>query len=274
MKKILSAGAIAVLAAFSLPALAEMDTDKLEGVKPVSADHPLPKIISGYQFRNAETQALQDDDFDNPGFIWVDQAEQLWSQVDGAANKSCAECHGDAADSMKGVRATYPKWNDAKGKPVTLEQQINACRTERMEAQEWTWESDEMLGMTAYVGAQSRGMPMNVKTDGEAAPWFERGKELYYTRFGQLDMACSNCHEDNYGKYIRADMLSQGHTNGFPVYRLKWQKLGSIHRRFKGCMGSIRADGFAVGSDELIALELYVAWRGQGLPVEAPSVRQ
>ena len=107
---------------------------------------------------------------------------------------------------------------------------------------------------------------------GRCRVW-ERGKELYYTRVGQLDMACSNCHEDNYGNMIRADHLSQGQINGFPVYRLKWQKVGSIHRRFKGCMENIRANPYKRGSDEFIALEVYLASRGEGLSVETPAVR-
>lgn len=274
MKRIMTACAVVLMTAMAIPAQAELDTDKLKGVQPTAKDHPLGKIISGYEFRNRETQMLQDDDFDNPAFIWVDAGEELWSTADGAAGKSCADCHGDASESMKGVKATYPKWNAAKGKPVALQHQVNDCRTTRMQADEWGWESDEMLGMTAYVASQSRGIPVNVQTDGPMTPWFEKGKEIYYTRVGQLDMSCANCHEDNYGKNIRADMLSQGQINGFPVYRLKWQKLGSVHRRFKGCMGNIRATPFGVGSDEFVALELYVAWRGQNLPVESPAVRQ
>ncbi len=142
-----------------------------------------------------------------------------------------------------------------------------------MQAEPWKWEAPQMLGMTAYIGLQSRGMPIDVQTDGPMSTWVEKGKELYYTRVGQLDMACSNCHEDNYGNMIRADHLSQGHINGFPVYRLKWGGLGSIHRRFKGCMENIRATAFKRGSDEFIALELYVSSRGEGLSVEVPSVR-
>lgn len=274
MRKILTAGAVLLMTALAVPAHAELDTDKLDGVKPSAADHPLDKIISGYEFRNKETQMLQDDDFDNPAFIWVDTGEELWSTVDGKAGKSCQECHNDASETMKGVKASYPKWNESKGKPVTIQQQVNICRTEQMQAEEWKWESEEMLGMAAYVASQSRGMPVNVKTDGKMTPWFEKGKDVYYTRVGQLDMSCANCHEANYGKNIRADMLSQGQINGFPTYRLKWQKLGSVHRRFKGCMKNIRAKPYDVGSDEFVALELYVAWRGQNLPVESPAVRQ
>ncbi|MCB1471508.1 MAG: sulfur oxidation c-type cytochrome SoxA [Rhodobiaceae bacterium] len=233
-----------------------------------------PDLISGWHYRTSETQALQTDDFQNPGFLWVEQGEQLWSAVDGSEGKSCQSCHGDASDSMKGVRAAMPKWSEKAGKPQTLEQHINLCRTERMGAEAWKWESDQMLGMTSYVGLQSRGMPMHVQTDGPMASWVDKGKELYYQRTGQLDMSCANCHEENNGKFIRADFLSQGHLNGFPTYRLKWQKVGSIHRRLKGCINDTRATPYDVGSDELIALELYVSSRGEGLAIESPSVRQ
>ncbi len=127
--------------------------------------------------------------------------------------------------------------------------------------------------MTSLISLQSRGMPINVKVDGNAANAYELGKDLYYTRVGQLDMSCANCHEDNYGNMIRADHLSQGQINGFPTYRLKNAKMNSIHARFKGCMKNIRATPFKEGSDEFRALELYVASRGNGLSVESPSVR-
>jgi sulfur-oxidizing protein SoxA len=236
--------------------------------------HPLSEVVSGFEFRTEETKALELDDFTNPGFLMVEIGEAAWSTVEGAAGKSCESCHGDASESMKGVRAAMPKWREAAGKPMTMEQTINACRTERMGADAWKWESDQMLGMTAYVGLQSRGMP--VKLDlaaGDMQSWWDRGKEIYYTRSGQLDLACASCHEENYGKYIRADHLSQGQSNGFPTYRLKWQKMGSLHRRLKGCMADVRAEPYEIGSDEFVALETYLAWRGTGLSVETPAVR-
>ncbi|WP_428696914.1 sulfur oxidation c-type cytochrome SoxA [Stappia sp.] len=276
---ILAACAVGLLVA-SGPAVADQDgMPSIEGVKIVTRvappeGHPLTEIISGFEFRTKETQDLELDDFTNPGFLMVEQGEEAWSTVEGSAGKSCESCHGDAAESMKGVRAAMPKWSEAAGKPQTLEQHINSCRTERMGADAWKWESDQMLGMTAYVGLQSRGMPVGVDLkQGDMQSWWDKGKEFYYTRVGQLDMACANCHENNYGNYIRADKLSQGNSNGFPTYRLKWQKMGSLHRRFKGCMDNIRADAYKRGSDEFIALETYLAWRGQGLSVETPSVR-
>lgn len=243
-------------------------------VKPQTKDSPFEELISGWYFRTPETQHLQQDDFDNPSFLWVEKGEELWSTADGKAGKSCATCHNEASASMKGVGAQMPKWDAKLKRPLTLEQRINLCRTENMEAEEWKWESDDMLSMSAYVKLQSRGMPVNVQDDGPMKEWVEKGKELYYTRVGQLDMACANCHEGYFGKFIRADHLSQGHSNGFPLYRLKWQKLGSLHRRFTGCMRNIRATPYKRGSDEFVALEIYLAHRGKGLQVETPAVRQ
>jgi sulfur-oxidizing protein SoxA len=174
---------------------------------------------------------------------------------------------------MKGVGAQMPKWNEALKKPVNLEQQINLCRTERMQAEPWKFKSPELTDMTAYVRHQSRGMPVSPRTDGPMQTWFEKGKELYYTRHGQLDLACASCHERNHGKYLRADFLSQGQTNGFPVYRLRDQRLIPLHERMEGCIFDVRGEPYKPLSDEFVALELYVAWRGIGLPVETPAVR-
>lgn len=227
-------------------------------------------IYSGWRFRSVETQALQTDDFDNPAMIFVDQGIDLWTKVDGSEGKSCSSCHEDVED-FAGLRTTLPRVDD--GKLVTMENLVNDCRTERMGAEAWQWSKGNMTAITALIGLQSRGMPMDVATDGDAAAFWEKGKELYYTRVGQLDMSCSNCHEDNYGMMIRADHLSQGQINGFPTYRLKNAKLNSIHGRFKGCMANIRATPFKEGGEEFKALELYLASRGQGLVVETPSVR-
>lgn len=239
--------------------------DHMEGMR---------EIYSGWLFRSPETQALQMDDFENPAMIFVDQAATEWQTAMGTEDKSCASCHGDVADEMVGVRAVYPKWNEDAGEVRTLAMQIDACRTENMGAEPYGIGSAKMVNMEALISSVSRGLPINVAIDGPAAETWEKGKELYYTRFGQLEMSCANCHEDNYDNMIRADHLSQGQINGFPVYRFNTTNIVSTHNRFRGCIRDTRAETFAMGSPEFIALELYVASRGNGLSVEAPSVRQ
>ncbi len=232
----------------------------------------LSTIYSGWLFRTDETQALQIDDFDNPAMIFVDQALDLFETVDGTEGKSCASCHEGGPEEFAGLHASMPKVVD--GKLIVMEDLINQHRADQMGAEPWKWSGGDMQAMVALIGLQSRGMPVNVAIDGDAAPFWEKGKEMYYTRYGQLELSCANCHEDNYGNMIRADHLSQGQTNGFPTYRLKQAKLISKHNRFRGCIRDTRAETFAEGSDEFRALELYVASRGNGLSVETPAVRQ
>ncbi len=238
---------------------------------PVVAD-VLDEVISGWHYRGTETRAMQADDFDNPGMIFVEKAEDVWNASEGSEGKSCADCHG-ASEEMAGVRPVYPKWNEEAGEVRTLEMQINDCREDRMGAEPWKYTGGDMVNMTALISSVSRGMPVDVAIDGPAESTWEQGKDLYYTRFGQLELACASCHEENNGKMIRADHLSQGQINGFPVYRLKNSKLNAVHSRFKGCVRDTRAETFAPGSPEFIALELYVASRGNGLSVEGPSIR-
>ena len=239
---------------------------------PAHVSDVLDEVMSGWLFRGTETRAMQADDFDNPGMIFVEQALEVWETADGTEGKSCAACHNDI-DSMAGVKATYPKWNEAAGEVRTLQMQVNDCRTNRMGAEAWKYDSGDAINMEAALASVSRGMPVNVAIDGPVQSTWELGKKLYYTRTGQLELSCSNCHEDNYGMMIRADHLSQGQINGFPVYRLKNTKLNGSHSRFKGCIRDTRAETYSPGSAEFVALELYVASRGNGLSVEGPSVR-
>ncbi|WP_353474637.1 sulfur oxidation c-type cytochrome SoxA [Salipiger sp. H15] len=232
----------------------------------------MDEVISGWHFRSDETQALEQDDFDNPGMIFVDKAREQWAMVEGSEGKSCASCHG-APEDMAGVKATYPKWNDEAEEVRTLQMQVNDCRTSRMGAEAWKYDGGDAINMVALLSAVSRGMPVNVAIDGPVQASWELGKELYYTRTGQLELSCANCHEQNYGNYIRADHLSQGQINGFPTYRLNNAQLNGVHSRFKGCVRDTRAETYGVGSPEFVALELYVASRGNGLSVEGPSVR-
>jgi len=228
---------------------------------------------SGTLFATPETQAMQKDDFENPAFLLVDQGEAMWLKAEGEAGKSCGSCHGAAAN-MRGVGNTYPKVSKDTGKLFTLEHQINYCRTERMKAPALPYTSANMFAIETFVMHQSRGLQMSVVNDGAAKPFFEEGERLYNTRRGQLNVACIHCHENNAGNSIRADLLSEGRSNGFPLYRLKWAGVGSFDRRMEECYGQVRAEPEPFGSEELAKLQLYVNWRANGLLVETPAVRR
>ena len=237
--------------------------------------HPLPEVISGWHYRTEETRAMQMDSFDNAGLLGVEQGEEIWNAVEGTEGKSCASCHNDAAESMAGVGAAYPKWDEKNSRPKNIEAQINHCRVENMGAEPYKFDKGGQKPLTAYIKHQSLGMPVKLDlTEGDMQAWWEKGKETYYQRTGQLNLACASCHEKNNGKHIRADHLSQGNVNGFPTYRLKQNKLISLHNRFRGCIRDTRAEFPEAFSDTLMGLEVYTTWRSTGLSVETPAVRQ
>jgi L-cysteine S-thiosulfotransferase len=228
---------------------------------------------SGYAEMSRESKAMQDDDTANPGMLAVLDGEALWSRKVGAANRSCADCHGDATESMRGVAARYPAFDAASGKPLDLEERINLERTERQKAPALRYESDELLALSAYVARQSRGEPIAPPEDARLAPFTAAGRDFFDKRQGQLNLSCALCHDDNWGKRLAGNIVPQGHPTGYPLYRLEWQSLGSLQRRLRNCISGMRAEVPDYGAPEYVNLELFLMQRARGMPMESPAVR-
>ncbi|MEO8384511.1 MAG: sulfur oxidation c-type cytochrome SoxA [Betaproteobacteria bacterium] len=237
---------------------------------------------SGIAYASAQIRALQADDTANPGMLWVANGETFWNEPAGSQAKSCAQCHSAAstgtpaptAPPMNGAATHYPQFDAATKSLVNLEGRINQCRVKHQGAAPLAYESDALLGLTAFVAYQSRGLPRRITIDESNRVAFEQGAALYRQRMGQMNLACVHCHVQNAGKTLLAENISEGHSNGYPIYRLEWQNVGSLHRRLRSCQLGVRAEPFAPGSDQYLALELYLAWRAGGLPIETPAVRR
>ncbi len=252
--------ALTLLAALAVPAIAD-DTEP--------QDLPREDVVSGLEFVTAETRALQTDDFANPGLLWVDRGRALFEQSDGY--RSCADCH---QDRLAGTYARYPQVDAEANALLSIDDRINRCRTTRQQQEPLPADASQLLALSMYVAAQSNGMPYDVSIDGEAQPYFEQGRAYFFQRRGQLNLACHQCHDQNWGKKLRGDTISQGQPTAFPGYRMEWQGAGSLHRRLRDCDAGVRAEPHALGSAEYKALELYLAWRAGDLLIEAPGVRR
>jgi sulfur-oxidizing protein SoxA len=238
-----------------------------------AADIPLGERRSDSAFISIDTRAMQNDDTANPAMLAVLDGETLWSTKAGASNKSCADCHGDATKSMKGVAARYPAFAAELGRPVDLEQQINLSRVTDQKAAALPFESKDLLALTAYIARQSRGMPIGVKDDARSKPFIAAGRAIFERRQGQLDLSCGQCHDDNWGKKLAGNLVPQAMPTGYPIYRLEWQNVGSLQRRLRNCISGMRAEVYDFGAPELVDLEFYLMWRARGMAMEAPAVR-
>jgi sulfur-oxidizing protein SoxA len=233
----------------------------------------LDKLQSGLNFSGAEVQSLQADEFANPGNIALDNGNKLWGKPDGNSNKSCQSCHGELS-RMKGVSTRYPAIDKASGKLFNLEDRIRNCRVKYQKAPEWVFESDELLAVSLAITSASRGLPLQATIEGAAKSHFENGQRIFMTRQGQMNLACTNCHDQHYGQKLFTDPLSQGQANGYPLYRIDWQRVASLERRLRFCYTGVKAEIPPWGHSDMRDISLYLMWRGQGLPVEAPAVRK
>jgi L-cysteine S-thiosulfotransferase len=239
----------------------------------VAAEIPLSERKSGYEFMGRDTRAMQDDDTANPGMLWVLDGETLWQRKEGAAEKSCADCHGEARLSMRGVAARYPAFDSAHSRPMDLEQRINICRAERQQATPLPFESKQLLALTAYLGFQSRGVAIDIPGADRMTPFLQAGRDMFTQRQGQLNLSCAQCHDENWGQRLAGAPIPQGHPVGYPLYRLEWQTLGSLQRRLRNCLVGMRAQSYPLGALEYVDLELYLMWRARGMKIETPAVR-
>jgi sulfur-oxidizing protein SoxA len=216
---------------------------------------------------------MQDDDTANPAMLWVLEGEALWKAKAGSAGRACADCHGDARTTMKGVAARYPAFDPARGRPIGLEQRISACRVDRQGAPPLAYESRELLALTAFVARQSRGLPIDVTIDTRTQSFLDAGRATFHRRQGQLNLSCSQCHDDHWGRQLAGNVIPQAHPTGYPLYRLEWQGMGSLQRRLRNCLTGIRAEPYEFGAPELVDLELYLMSRAAGMKMDAPAVR-
>jgi L-cysteine S-thiosulfotransferase len=218
---------------------------------------------SGFETMTPELQAMQRDDLANPGMLYVADGEAVWGQG------GCGSCH--TVTAVRGVAARYPALDAASQAPIDLTGRIAQCREARQGKPPLPREAAPMLALTAFVAHQSRGMPL--QPDPRLEDVRRQGEALFRERRGQLNLSCAQCHDENAGRKLAGSTIPEGHANGYPLYRLEWQGLGSLQRRLRNCIAGVRSEPYPPGAPEYVALEAYLAGRARGLVVETPAVR-
>ena len=234
----------------------------------------LPPVKSGYDFLSRDMQAVQDDDFLSPGMAAVEEGRELFHRTD-EEGKSCADCHGTDGEKLSSARiASFPRFDSKRDQLMTLQNRIQVCWTERLDRfPDLLYDEPRLIRLEAFVRNLARGEVINVEVDPAGSDWYEKGKRFYNTRFGQMDMTCQHCHVIYQGQLLRGQRLTQGQSNGFPVYRFNSDRVTSLHQRFDECFEQLRAAPYEAGSDEYRALEYYMGTLSNGLKVETPGVR-
>jgi sulfur-oxidizing protein SoxA len=204
---------------------------------------------------------------------FIDEGRDMW-ETPFANGKSYSDCFPDGPAQRK----NFPHWSKERGMVMTLPLAINECREANGE-KPLKYKKGAIASLLAYMAYESRGQEVNVEIpldDPRALEAYEKGKQFYFARRGQLNFACANCHIQNPGNVLRTETLSPafGHTTHWPVYRAKWGEMGTLHRRFAGCNEQVRAKAFKAQSEEYRNLEFFFTSMSNGLEFNGPGARK
>jgi len=223
--------------------------------------------------QDARNQWIEIEEFPPYEFA-VEQGESLW-QEKFADGKGYSDCFNS---SKADVRQNYPLVDGLTGEVLTLDMAINLCREEHGQ-KSFEFGGEEMLALSAFIAFESRGNVFNImvaEDDPQALAAYEEGKQFYYSKRGQLNLSCADCHVASAGQYVRADHLSAslGHPTHLPVYRSKFGSMLSLHQRVAGCIRDVRAKPFDLQSKEYRNLEYFLTYMSNGLEANGPGARK
>ncbi len=267
-------GADTVAPALAASATLAASAASATSTTPTLAAWPSDAHLSGNAFLPPGLLRLQGDSMNSPVSLWLDKGAAQW--VDASSGASCQSCHGPLAGMQKAA-PSFPRLNPDGNRLINLDDQILACR-QRAGQSSAQLEDDEGLALSAVLHQATQGQRFQLLSKPEQTMQWQahlsRGTQLFATRMGRINLACVHCHEQNIGKQMRLDVISPGHPMGFPIYRMSWQRLGSIDRRLRACYSGVQAVMPPPGDPDLRDLELYLKVRAQGLAIDGPSIRR
>ncbi len=202
-----------------------------------------------------------------PYEIDLERGKQFWEQ------NGLGSCFKNGG---RNIAQHYPYWDSPTKMVRTIELDINECLTRKGKAPISDLKKGTMAQVAAYMKSLSRGQRVNIAiSTPEALAAYEEGKRFYWSKRGQLNFSCADCHVANAGRRLGGELVSPGlgHTVAYPAYRATWGELGTLHRRYAGCNEQVRAAPFKPQSRQYRRLEFYETYMQQGLPLVAPSQR-
>jgi sulfur-oxidizing protein SoxA len=253
---------------------------------PVAAAAAQPKSAAD---AIAEYRAMLADG--NPAELFEAKGEDLWTRQRGPKNASLERCDlGLGPGVVKGAFVALPRWFADTGKVQDLESRLLTCmeRLQGFDAAQIArtpfgqGEQLAMEGLTAWISAQSRGLPFQLPQAHAAERLtYELGKRAFFYRSGPYDFACASCHGQA-GQRIRLQDLPEltknpGNGVGFaawPAYRVSSGELWGMQRRLNDCFRQQRFPYPGYASDVTIALGVYMGVNARGAESIAPALKR
>lgn len=263
-----------LMSSFNVLATPEQDRQAL--IKYYTQKYPNVKIdnyVYGALAFDADSKAQYDSIMEFPPYESVIETGRKMWDTPFKNGKRYADCFPNGGKQIAG---NYPMFDEAKGKVVTLQDALNNCRVANGEEALKLNDMKTMGVLTSYARTLSDGMLMNVKVEGpKAMAAYESGKKTFFSRKGQLNFACANCHVQNGGTRLRSELISPviGHAVHWPVFR-GGDNLVTLQQRYTGCFKQVRAVPPPQGGETMNNLEYFHSSLSNGMPLKASVFRK
>jgi sulfur-oxidizing protein SoxA len=234
-------------------------------------------------------QALQDG---NPAELWEARGEGLWKTARGPKKATLEKCDlGKGPGVVAGAYAAMPRFFADAGRVMDLETRLVWCMTTLQgltdaEAKRNVFGNpgvrSDMEALVAFVTAESKGVPMNVRLDNAAMrEAYALGEKIFFFRGGPHDFSCATCHAED-GKRIRLQDLpnltkKEGAQRGYttwPAYRVSQGELRSFQWRLYDCFRQQRFPELEFASPASVALTTFLAYNANGAKFAAPAIKR
>lgn len=211
----------------------------------------------------------------------INEAKILWNTplVSGVTLQQCF--------AGKPPPTAYPYFFN--GEVHTIAGDINRCLTDNSEPA-LDPAGSQMATMVAAYKHPFREQPVDIDYRPlEIRNMYEKGRHYFWSKRGQMNLSCANCHVHNAGNKLRGDVLSAalGHGNGYPAYSIASHgsdtqtgverassSMRTLHHRYALCNRMVGAVPLPAQSETYVALELYQMILNNRLPLNAPGIRQ
>ncbi len=190
-----------------------------------------------------------------------------------ADGKTYADCFPDA---QAGIAQTYPRFDAAVGRVVTLAQAVNTCRAKHAAAA-LPDNGAALAALTAYITDLSRGKPIavTVPDDPRARAAYADGRAAFYAASGPSGTSCASCHMQGAGPVpdhaTRAPAL--GILAAFPVYASRSGEMKTAAKQIADCDASLQTAPASADPARIDNLEYFLTVMSDGIAIAGPGAR-
>lgn len=216
----------------------------------------------------------------NPADMFIESGSEMLEEFGGDA--AFAAFLKVSEDDLPKYIAGFPRYLEEFKQVVTISQTLQGFMHSKGQ-KPFKLKSGKMFELSSYVKSIANGEIVNIDVNANKhmKKAYAMGKDNYMTPRGGRGLACNSCHSAQViGTVLRTQPLPDLSAKGvavaatWPAYRMTKSSLRTLPRRFQGCMNNALLKVIPLGSEEMVALEVYLTDEAKGAEIAIPGLKR